>query len=90
MLLGAFAAVAWVLGLVGVYAIVSYLVNERMHEMGVRVALGAQPANLLSLVFAVGMRFIAFGVAAGLCPLLALSRVLGHFVFQVRVVDPLT
>lgn len=90
MLLGVFAAVAWVLGLVGVYAIVSYLVNERMHEMGVRVALGAQPANLLSLVFAAGMRFIAFGVAAGLCLLLALSRVLGHFVFQVRVVDPLT
>ena len=89
LLLGVFAAVAWVLALVGVYAIVSYLVNERMHEMGVRVALGAQRANLLFLVFAAGMRFIAIGIAAGLCLLLALSRVLGHFVYQVRVVDPL-
>ena len=88
-LLGVFAAVAWVLALVGVYAIVSYLVNERMHEMGVRVALGAQPRNLLSLVFTAGMRFVGAGVAAGLCLLLALSRVLGHFVYHVRVIDPL-
>jgi predicted permease len=90
MLLGVFAAVAWALALIGVYAIVSYLVHERMHEMGVRVALGAQRANLLSLVFAAGMRFIGIGIAAGLVLLLALSRVLGHFVYQVRVVDPLT
>ena len=60
-----------------------------MHEMGVRVALGARRANLLSLVFAAGMRFIAIGIAAGLCLLLALSCVLGHFLYQVRVVDPL-
>ena len=90
MLLSIFAAVAWVLALVGVYAIVSYLVNERMHEMGLRVALGARRADLLSLVFSTGMRFIVIGVAAGFCLLLAMSRVLGHFVYQVRVVDPLT
>jgi putative ABC transport system permease protein len=90
MLLGVFAAVAWALALIGVYAIVSYLVHERMHEMGMRVALGAQRANLLSLVFAAGMRLIGIGIAAGLVLLLALSRLLGHFVYQVRVVDPLT
>lgn len=90
MLLGVFAAIAWALALVGVYAIVSYLVSERMHEMGVRVALGARRANLLSLVFSAGMRFIAIGVVIGLLLLLALSRVLEHFVYQVRVVDPVT
>jgi len=89
-LLGLFAALAWVLALLGVYAIVSYLVNERMHEMGVRVALGAQRAHLLSLVFAAGMRFVGVGIAVGLCLLMMLSRVLGHFVYEVRVVDPLT
>lgn len=90
MLLGAFAIVAWVLALVGVYAIVSYLVGERMHELGVRVALGAQRSDLLSLVFASGIRFVAIGIAAGLMLLVALSRVLGHFVYQVRVLDPIT
>lgn len=55
-LLSIFAAIAWLLAVVGVYAIVSYLVSERMHEMGVRVALGARPVNLLSLVFTAGMR----------------------------------
>jgi hypothetical protein len=89
-LLGLFAAVAWSLALVGVYAIVSYLVNERMHEMGVRVALGAQRSNLFSLVFAVGMRFVAIGIATGVVLLLGVSRVLTHFVNQVRVVDPAT
>jgi hypothetical protein len=71
-------------------AIVSYLVNERMHETGVRVPLGAQCANLLSFVFSAGMRLITIGVLAGLCLLLPLSQLLGHFVYQVRVVDPLT
>ena len=89
-LLSIFAAIAWLLAVVGVYAIVSYLVSERMHEMGVRVALGARPVNLLSLVFSAGMRFIVIGVATGLILLLALSRLLQHFIYEVRVVDPVT
>ena len=88
--LSIFAAIAWLLAVVGVYAIVSYLVSERMHEMGVRVALGARPVNLVSLVCTAGMRFIAIGVATGLILLLALSRLLQHFMYGVRVVDPIT
>jgi predicted permease len=90
MLLSLFAGVAWTLALIGIFAIVSYLVNERMHEMGVRLALGAQRRDLLSLVFATGMRFISIGIAAGIILLLALSRVLGHYLYHVRSIDPLT
>ncbi|HET9741334.1 MAG TPA: ABC transporter permease [Terriglobales bacterium] len=90
MLLGAFAAVAWGLALLGVYAIVSYLVAERMHDMAVRVALGAQQRDVLALVFSAGARLVGFGLLVGLALALGLSRVFGHFMYEVHAVDPLT
>jgi putative ABC transport system permease protein len=90
MLLGAFAAIAWLLALLGVYAIVSYLVNERVRELAIRVALGAQRRDVLSLVFSSGARLIVAGLGIGLLLALSLSRVLVHFVYQIRAVDPIT
>jgi len=90
MLLGTFAAIAWLLALLGVYAIISYLVSERVRDLAIRVALGAQRRDVLALVFASGARLVAFGLGAGLLLALSLSRLLAHFVYQIRAVDPIT
>jgi putative ABC transport system permease protein len=90
MLLGAFAAIAWLLALLGVYAIISYLVSERLRDLAIRVALGAQRRDVLALVFASGARLVAAGLGAGIVLALSLSRLLAHFVYQIRAVDPIT
>lgn len=90
MLLGTFAGIAWLLAVLGVYAIISYLVNERVRELAIRVALGAQRRDVLALVFASGARLVAVGLVAGVLLALSLSRLLAHFVYQIRAVDPLT
>jgi len=90
MLLASFAGVAWVLALLGVYGIVSYLVAERMRDMAIRIALGAQNADLLWLVCSIGFRLVGIGLASGLLAALSLSHLLAHFVYQIQAVDPLT
>ncbi len=64
-LVGIFAVLALTLSVVGLYAVVSYSVAERIHEMGVRLALGAQPSNLLSMVLGEGLRLVIAGLALG-------------------------
>jgi len=89
-LLAAFALLALVLAGVGIYGVVHYAVAERTREIGVRVALGATPAEVIGLVVGQGMRMPAVGIAVGLVAAAVLSRVLSHLVFGTSTTDPAT
>jgi len=88
--LGVFAAMALVLALIGLYGLISYTVAQRTQELGVRMALGARPAEILRLVLGHGMKLAGIGVAAGLAASLAMSRFLRGELFHVSAFDPLT
>jgi predicted permease len=90
LLLAVFASLALVLACVGIYGVISYLVGHRTHEIGVRVALGAQQSDVLKLVLGHGTRMALLGVAAGLLAALALTRLMSNQLFGVSPHDPLT
>ncbi len=90
MLIGLFALLAVTLAVVGLYAVVSYSVAERIHEMGLRLALGARPANLLGLILREGLRLVGLGVAIGVAAALLLTRFLETLLFGVRARDTMT
>jgi putative ABC transport system permease protein len=87
LLLGAFATLALLLAVVGVAGVISYTVGRRTHEIGVRVALGATRADVLSLVLRQGMVPTAVGLALGATGALALTRVLANLLFAVSTTD---
>ncbi len=89
-LLSSFAALALILACVGIYGVVSYLVSQRTQEIGVRVALGAQRADVLRLVIGQGAKMALAGIALGMAAALALTRFLEHQIFGVSVHDSLT
>jgi putative ABC transport system permease protein len=89
-LLGTFAALALILAAVGLYGLMAYSVTQRINEIGIRVALGASRANILSLVLKRGSLLALYGIAVGLVASLALARLLSSFLFGVRPTDPLT
>jgi len=85
-----FAAIALLLATVGLYAVVAYGVNQRTHEIGVRVALGASAATILRMIFSTGMRQMAIGLAIGLAAAFGITRVLATILVGVSPTDPLT
>jgi putative ABC transport system permease protein len=88
--LGAFASIALVLALVGIYGVMSYATGQRINEFGVRLALGAHPGHVVGLVLRQGMTLIALATGLGVLGALVLSRVLRNLVFEVDTLDPLT
>ncbi|MCM3872703.1 MAG: ABC transporter permease [Pyrinomonadaceae bacterium] len=89
-LMGIFASLALVLTMIGLYGVVSYLVNQRTQEIGIRMALGAQMGDILGMVLRQGMVLVLSGVALGLVASWLMTRLMSRQLFQVSATDPLT
>jgi putative ABC transport system permease protein len=89
-LLGVFAALALVMAVVGLYAVMAVSVAQRTHELGIRVALGAQRRDLIGLVLRQGATLVGIGVVIGLAGAWAITRVLTTLLYEVKPTDPLT
>jgi putative ABC transport system permease protein len=88
--MGAFASVALILAALGIYGVMSYTVAQRSHELGIRMALGAQPHDLLRMTLRYGLAIACAGLALGLAGALALTRVMQSVLYNVKAADPLT
>ncbi len=89
ILLGAFAALAMILASVGIYGVISYIVGQRTHEIGLRMALGAQKLDVLQLILGQAARLVLIGIALGIGGALALTRLMASQLF-ISSTDPLT
>lgn len=85
-----FAALAIILALVGIHGVFSYTVAQRTHEIGIRMALGAHPRDIVRLVLGEGILLAVIGIAAGIVGAMALTRFLGSMLFEIRPTDPAT
>jgi putative ABC transport system permease protein len=90
VLLAGFAALALLLAAVGIYGVISYSVRQRTHELGIRMALGAQAVDVLKLIIVQGLKLTFIGVAIGLTAALSLTRWMKSLLFEVRPTDPMT
>jgi predicted permease len=90
ILLGIFAALALALSCVGIYGVISYLAGQRTHEIGIRMALGAQRNDVLRLVLGHGAKMVLIGVGVGIAASLALTQLMAKMLFGVSAYDPLT
>jgi putative ABC transport system permease protein len=89
-LMGIFASLALVLTIIGLYGVISYLVNQRTQEIGIRMALGAQMRDIMRMVLKQGMVLVLTGVALGLAAAWILTRLMSRLLYQVSATDPLT
>src|SRR5262249_16071266 len=90
LLLVLFAALALSLSVIGLYSVLAYAVTQRTHEIGLRMALGAQTKDVLKLMVKQGMMLVLIGVAVGLIASLALTQLMEGLLFGVRPTDPQT
>jgi putative ABC transport system permease protein len=90
LLLAAFSTIAVLVAAIGVYGVMSYIVTQRTHEMGVRFALGATPCSVMLLVLGRGMKMVAASLVIGSLGVLALARFLSSMLFGVDAHDPTT
>ncbi len=90
LLLSGFAVLALVVATVGIYGLIAYSVAQRTHEIGVRIALGAERRDVLGLVVGQGLRLTAGGIALGAAGALALTRLMQSLLFEVSPQDPAT
>jgi putative ABC transport system permease protein len=90
VLTGTFAVLALLLAAVGIYGVTSYTVSQRTQEIGIRMALGAQPHGVRAVILSRTIKLAAIGVTLGLAGALALTRYLGSLLFEVRTFDPIT
>ena len=89
LLMGIFAGIGLILVTIGVYSVIAYTTARRTHEIGIRMALGAQPQNILRLIVGQGGRMALLGIALGLIASFALTRLMVSMLFQVKPNDPL-
>ncbi len=89
-LIGLFALLALTLATFGMYGVISYSVNQRMHEFGLRMALGARPSDLLKLILGQGLALSLAGSIVGLLCAAGLARLLGSLLYGVSGTDPIT
>jgi putative ABC transport system permease protein len=90
VVLGVFAMVAFTLSAVGIYGLISYDVTERTREIGIRMALGAEPPHILRLVLGQGARLAAYGITAGLAAAYGLTRMMASMLYEVHPADAYT
>ncbi len=90
LLLGVFAGVALFLAAIGIYGVMAYAVTQQTHELGIRLALGAQPRNVLHLVLRRGVRLAGVGATFGVAAALALTRLMAGLLYDVSATDPVT
>jgi putative ABC transport system permease protein len=88
--MGTFALTALILAGIGIYGVISFSVTQRTHELGVRMALGAQTADVLRLVVGQGLKLTVIGVAIGLAGAFAVMRLMASLLFGVSATDPAT
>jgi putative ABC transport system permease protein len=90
LVMAIFAGMAVILAAVGVYGVMAYSVSRRTHEIGIRIALGAQLRDVMRLILGRGLSLVVFGISVGIAGALALTRFLSSLLYGIKPRDPMT